>query len=462
MSIPEKEDLLKGARSELSNFQITVKLLQALIDNFKGLSPEGSVLWGNVYVVDNDLGDDDTAQPNSLSLTYQTPQAAIDAAEAILLLGVQTLATILFLPGTFNLAAAPKQIVWPNVAGIHFVGIDPVNTVIMNDGSQPLIIGAPVVDGFTGSISNLRLVTAESGFALALNRTGAAGVLPTSFAFYNVGFTGLRRLIHFSSVTDTETYLADPAKVSIAVMLDVADVSFKDSDVLPGGIRVEHEGTGRISLVGTATGTLGVGITTASAATVTIDPACKFGATTIHLGGGAYSLRAEGSLGTVALELADEAGQVIDIGGSSLTSLDVTGDGAAGTFDVLALGCLFTGTPSVVAAHSNVVLDVRGAAGVLSISGTGGATVDRDTFGSHAFGIPVDGSAGIGNHTFAPPLPSTVDERDYEVVVESNVEVSTWITAKSATGYTLNYGASAAGADHVIYTMCLRRDSAAG
>ncbi len=427
------------------------ELLAALMRESGGGS---SVRWGNVYVVDNELGNNDTARPNDLQLKYETPQAAVDAAAAALLDGA-TLASILYLPGTFDLGAG--QIVWPNVGGIHFIALDPVNTVITNDGTQPLIIGAPTVDGFTGSVSNMRLVTSQTGYAIVLNRTGATDVLATSFTFENVGFTGARALSKFTSLLDRGSYVVDPSKAAQTILANVDLIRIDRAALAPGEISVEHAGESIVAILDTVALALRVGSVTPTAARVYVVGACRLNTTELSLTDG-FEVEATGTLGDIEMTLAEEGGQYIAISGSAWSSLAITGNGVGDPFAVRAVGCSAREANAVVAVHNNIKLDLRGCSSPLGITGTGGATVDRDSFGSHAYAAGA--GAASGTHTFAPPLPPEVIVTDYEVVVETDFEVSWWITGKSDTGYTVNWGASSAGG--TVYTTCIRRDSAAG
>ncbi len=381
MSIPEKEDLLKGARSELSNFQITVKLLQALIDNFKGLSPGGAgPLWGNMFFVDNELGDDASAVPNSLTRTYQTPHNAVVAARASLL-DDAALATVLFLPGTFDMGEG--GITWPNVGGLYLDSLDRANTILTNDGTTPVITGVNFADGFTGGISNLTI----RGTVL-LDRTGA-GSDDGGFVIENVGLSSQIDLYSFNDLKINGLTNTDGDPTNPYVLLhNCRNVLF--DGVTIGTCRVTRD-DGGICNIGlrrsafTSSFTIGIDIATVFVeARLTMDRASTIAQFSGKFGGDTFSVSASGNLGDCAIGMRGAAGQTVDISGSAWKSLGVSGDGAAGTFNVLAIGCSTMGAPTVVTADDNVVLDVRGCSSPMDLVATGGAKIDRDMWSASA------------------------------------------------------------------------------
>ncbi len=407
-----------------------------------------NVRWGNVFVVDALLGNDATAQPDSLVYKYLTIQKALDAAAARLTLAPGTfLATVYVLPGLHFDTSTPT-LRWPNISGIRLQGQDPNTTLIIAANG---VSGTFTPDFFIAAISQISLITGPSGMDLKYTGSGGSSVYMQNVALSisTAKFTGLG-IVHAIDVFDsTGTNLR---------CIDCTETRFDGVDLQD----VSVEATGLVSLqaevvVKTSrfnTLTVGTPLKRVSAY-VSVDTGSTMGGLGLHLGGTNYAVGARGFLGTVTISLADFNSQGVNIGGSQITSLVVNGYVNVGKFQVVATGCRSANPDVFVRATDNVDLDVRGFAGALkpaNVTSAGAATIDRDQFGAHTFTAAAGG--GFEPVAIDPPLPTTVDAEGYEVVVEAEYAVLTWPDSKTNAGYNLNFNPGTGG---IVRTMCLRR-----
>jgi hypothetical protein len=408
MSTAIKNALLRAASNELSNQPVVKRLLQELIDNIAGIGPGGGGTAGlsTCLFVDPAAPGPGTRSIASLELPNRFPgtlagiQAALNAAlpgDAVVLS-----------PGTYDLGSG--QIVWPNVIGVNFFALDGTTT-LKNDGSTPLIAGTPTVDGFTGSISNMRIAGAAKSDVLVLDRTGALGIQPTGFMFTDVGFTGDARLSLFGDVTHTQSYIvnADSGEASQQYFVNVDFVRLRDADFGPSDLNVDHTGPCQVTSTGSTGGILQVGESANILADVFVDRASSFVSFGVNLRD-ASSVSAHGNLGIVVAVLTDFSG-TFDMGGSQWSLLSATGTPFASRFQISARGCSASngGADVLIAVDGNVDLDIKGLAGFIcaeNMSCTTGGTIDRDYVDFEVNSISEELPPGSGIYNWLLDFPA--------------------------------------------------------
>ncbi len=449
--------LLSRLRSISVGLPQWTRLYRFLHDLVVEVGNGGDVLWGNTFVVDAVLGDNATAVPGSLKYTYGTIQAAVDAAKALLLLGATFVATVLPLPGAHVLQAA---VVLPNVSGLSIMGLSRETTFIIAPGN--VFTGAYTHAGSFVEFANIGAFGGGKSFSLVCTG-GALGSSQCQMTSVECASPTPDELTGFSAVLLSQ-FLGGAEDLVFGTCGSVGLVDVFVAAVTLhscNGLTIVGGKLEQVTYDGAATSLREIrfdrGTTLSDGLTVDIDSS-NF---RIHTNG---AWLADVSL-TLTNANSNSSQQVVDLGGSYVGNLTIVASNDdeenENRFAVSARGCQSGYSPFVVSIDSAIVdLDLRGFAGVLLdsfITATGASTVDRDKFGAHTFTIPEGEAPGIGAILIEPPLPSAVTADGFQVVVESDYEVSTWVTGKSAAGYSLNYGGGAGG---TIRTQCIRTSNA--
>ena len=388
MSTAVKNALLRAASNELSNQPVVKRLLQELIDNIAGIGPGGGdVIWVNDFFVDPIGGNDATAVPGSLKFTYKTLQPAFDAAGAVIMAGA-TEATVLALPGRH---ITPISLVWPNVSGIHLLGLDDINTEITIGVVAPLFVsplGGFTVDPFVGSITNVRLIDLPKA-CLDFTYAGAGS---SRFTLENVGMSDAASLTGFELFEARDTYDLD-ASVGGYSCTDCLNVRTFAARHNLFSFNSGLVTTTNVALIQSRYADALIGLSTPSNTNVIIDVASEMQSLQMTLAGDTFVVSAQGNLGNVTMILPNYMTQNVDISGSQWKTLTINGTVNPGTqFPVRAQGCQAsppTGGSITVTVNGNVDLDIKGLAGFLCdvdliCSTVGGAglvpegTCDRD------------------------------------------------------------------------------------
>jgi len=380
MSTAVKNALLRAASNELSNQPVVKRLLQELIDNIAGIGPGGGdVIWVNDFFVDPIGGNDATAVPGSLKFTYKTLQPAFDAAGAVIMAGA-TEATVLALPGRH---ITPISLVWPNVSGIHLLGLDDINTEITIGVVAPLFVsplGGFTVDPFVGSITNVRLIDLLKA-CLDFTYAGAGS---SRFTLENVGMSDAASLTGFELFEARDTYDLD-ASVGGYSCTDCLNVRTFAARHNLFSFNSSLLTTTNVALIQSRYADALIGLSTPSNTNVIIDVASEMQSLQMTLAGDTFVVSAQGNLGNVTMILPNYMTQNIDISGSQWKTLTINGTVNPGTqFPVRAQGCQAsppTGGSITVTVNGNVDLDIKGLAGFICAGNmpcTVGGTIDRD------------------------------------------------------------------------------------
>lgn len=450
MSTAIKTGLLNASYNELANAPNARQLLRALIDDTSGSG--GDVLWGACVFVDPVLGNDATAVPQSLKYTYETVQAALNAAAALAQTLPYPFVTVALLPG-IHWATAP--VVWPDgPCFIQLVGLT-------GDG-----LGAStwvaVAAGITGTLATTLGVT-MSGFSMY------GSVVLTCVTSNNVrlnfsGLYGLSLSVH--GVGNEEVYVAS-----------CDDFGCQVTDVQTLWVEDSHAGTSTIWVRGTyaniimfnvSCGYFHIGQNSlATEANLRMDRNCTVTEEMRAYLSGNATFTAAGRTNNLVLDLHNiGAGASIDIGGSQFSRIDITGLAPAAPgapAAVRAIGCVTPSPNLLVILSGKIALDLRGLSGELKDSGitlSGGATCDRDWFGAHKFTFGPSGGYATATASFPDLGPNADIGGVGQYVVEMSVidasgsaVTQACVTYQTTTGYGVTVGPTAGA---TVYTQCRR------
>jgi hypothetical protein len=415
MSTAIKNALLRAASNELSNQPVVKRLFQELIDNIAGLGPGGGdVLWGNVFVVDALLGNDATAQPNSLKFTYETVQAALNAAAVAAAVSPTSVATVLVLPGFHLTLTGP--IVWPNQSRISLQGLNFRTTLIIALGG---IVGTISVPDFFAFISQIFVASAgptDVEFDCSTAPSQSAGI------FFDDVF--IQNDVVLNNCAFVEVRDAECAGALTLIDCNRSDIlRSKSGSVAVTGVNTTGVAFESAHVNGLTVGTLLAPIN----ATVQSDSASETGDTFLFLsdavGPGNYDVRVHGKLFIFEMTLAGSTvGHDIDVGGSTWTRLKVSGYVDPAKFLVKAVGCNSPNQGVTIEANDNVDIDASGFSGEVrdnTFVTTGTAGIDRDWFSLGGSGTETETAPGVYTFDFStiPAYPTGLGTTNFQVVI---------------------------------------------
>lgn len=395
--------------------------------------------WSNTLFVDATTGNDDTAQRGSLTYSYATIQAALDAAQAGDVVWVS--------PGTYE-----ESLTWPDTENITLRGVGDATNITSAAAAGTIAI-APTADVVTGlNILGLNILNSGVGACLSIDGAACPGLgYGEDIVIRDVGMTATAgTAVDVSICGDTELTNVNAGN-DVITLSQTGRVLFNDCQF--GTLRADNDPAGTEptagfdSIIMTATICGGVVLANISQFAGTDDVQIQgdfdaaFIDTATEVGSVNFSGRLLGDV-QITFDLDDNAATVAVFDHARITGSFFCGRTTGGTGALLgtvrALNATFFSTGAGdITADSSAVLDIRGAnfyQGALDATDTeetGAGVIDR----THWYVSEAAVGAGGSSVDFAIDYPTGAD--DYSVLVESDnvANQPAAITNKSETGF---------------------------